>query len=173
MFHHSSCSSIPLDFISVQYTVCVHTQSDIWTPETEISTHKAIYGRQKQKFRTISFRFAPLNCMCDAMTLLLAQPTPIWNRVRKWRHNFRIWISRDLSEPTHSPRSVGRDVNDATSGGRYGWIWLTLFWTFIACRERVFSRNLPSWTRLGQNWSWSTGCDFLSWTCRELVVNES
>jgi hypothetical protein len=25
---------------------------------------------------------------------------PICNRVRKWRHNFRIWISRDLSAPS-------------------------------------------------------------------------
>jgi hypothetical protein len=39
MFHHSSCSSIPIYFTCVQYTVCIHTQSDIWTPETEISGH--------------------------------------------------------------------------------------------------------------------------------------
>jgi hypothetical protein len=63
----------------------------------------------------------------------------ICNRVRKWRHNFRdhfefnkygsreTWVSPEL------PRSVGRDVNDATAGGRYGWIWLT-FWTFIIQR---------------------------------------
>jgi hypothetical protein len=73
--------------------------------------HKAIYGRQKQKFRTISFRFAPLHRMCDATTLLHAQPT----------HSPEL------------PRSVGRDVNDVTSGGRYGWMWLT-FWTFIIQR---------------------------------------
>jgi hypothetical protein len=40
MFHHSSCSSIPIDFICVQCTVCIHTRSDIWTPETEISDIK-------------------------------------------------------------------------------------------------------------------------------------
>jgi hypothetical protein len=33
-------SSIPIDFTCVQYTVCIHTQSDIWMPETEISDHK-------------------------------------------------------------------------------------------------------------------------------------
>jgi hypothetical protein len=74
-----------------------------------VSTHKAIYGRQKQKFRTISFRFAPLHRMCDAMTLLHATHSP------------------------ELPRSVGRDGNDATAGGRYGCIWLT-FWTFIIQR---------------------------------------
>jgi hypothetical protein len=32
----------PYRYISfgVQYTVCIHTQNDIWTPETEISDHK-------------------------------------------------------------------------------------------------------------------------------------
>jgi hypothetical protein len=39
------------------------------------STHKTIYGHQKQKFLTISFRFAPLHRMCDATTLLHAQHT--------------------------------------------------------------------------------------------------
>jgi hypothetical protein len=40
------------------------------------------------------------------------------------------------AQPTHSselPRSVGHNINDVTSGGRYGWIWLT-FWTFIIQR---------------------------------------
>jgi hypothetical protein len=37
MFHYSSCSSIPIYFTCVQYTLCIHTQSDIWTPE--ISGH--------------------------------------------------------------------------------------------------------------------------------------
>jgi hypothetical protein len=39
-------------------------------------------------------------------------------------------------------------------------------------RERVATVVNKSWTCRGQNWSWSTGCDFLSWTCLELVVNE-
>jgi hypothetical protein len=39
MFHHSSRSSIPIVHC-VQYTVCIHTQSNIWTPETEMSDHK-------------------------------------------------------------------------------------------------------------------------------------
>jgi hypothetical protein len=53
--------------------------------------------------------------MCDAMTLLHAQPT-------------------------HSPElacSVGRDIKDVTSGGCYRWIWLT-FWTFII--QRLYIR---------------------------------
>jgi hypothetical protein len=54
MFHHTSRSSTPIDFTCVQYTECIHTQSDI-------------YGHQKQKFWTIGFRFAPLHRMCDAM----------------------------------------------------------------------------------------------------------
>jgi hypothetical protein len=53
-------------------------------PETEISDHK--------------FPFAPLHRMCDAVTLLHAQP----------KHSPEL------------PRSVGGDVNDFTSGGRYG-----------------------------------------------------
>jgi hypothetical protein len=36
------------------------------------------------------------------------------------------------------------------------------------CRERVMNK---SWTCRGQNWSWSTGCDFLSWMSRKLVGN--
>jgi hypothetical protein len=42
MLHHSSRSSIliVIDFTYVQYTVCIHTRSDIWMPETEISDHK-------------------------------------------------------------------------------------------------------------------------------------
>jgi hypothetical protein len=40
IFHHSSCSSIPIDLICVQYTLCIHTQNDIWKPETEILDHK-------------------------------------------------------------------------------------------------------------------------------------
>jgi hypothetical protein len=40
MFHHSSRSSIPIEFTCVQYTVCIHTQGDIWMQETEISDHK-------------------------------------------------------------------------------------------------------------------------------------
>jgi hypothetical protein len=38
------------------------------------------------------------------------------------------------------------------------------------CRERVVNK---SWTSRRQNWSWSIGCDFLSWTCRERVVSLS
>jgi hypothetical protein len=56
--------------------------------------------------------------MCDAMTLLHAQPT----------HSPEL------------PRSVGCDVNDVTSGGHYGWISLT-FWMFIIQRWLGLSRE--------------------------------
>jgi hypothetical protein len=78
-----------------------------------VSTHKTIYGCQKHKFWTICFRFAP-HRMCDAKTLLHAQPT----------HSPEL------------PRSVGRDIDNVTSGGHYGWIWLT-FWTFIIQRQYI------------------------------------
>jgi hypothetical protein len=52
-----------------------------------VSHTKRYMDARKQKFRTISFRFAPLHRMCDAMTLLHAQPT----------HSPEL------------PRSVGRD----------------------------------------------------------------
>jgi hypothetical protein len=77
---------MPIDFTCVQYTVCLHTQNDIWTPETEISGHY------------VSVLPLCTAGVSDAMTLLHAQPT----------------------HSTELPRSVGRDVNDVTSGGRYG-----------------------------------------------------
>jgi hypothetical protein len=53
MFHHSSRSSIPIDLCTI------HSMYPHMKPY--------IYRRQKQKFRTISFRFAALLHMCDAM----------------------------------------------------------------------------------------------------------
>jgi hypothetical protein len=93
MFHHSSCSSVPIDFICVQYTVCVHTQNDIWMPETEISGY-----------------YMSVLPLCTACVML-------WRCFMHSPHIHRSCLT----------------LLDVTSGGRYGWIWLT-FWTFIIQR---------------------------------------
>jgi hypothetical protein len=96
MFHHSCCSSIPIDFNCVQYTYSMYPHTK-WYMDA--------------RNRNFGPEVSVLHRMCDARTLLHGQPT----------HSPEL------------PRSVGRDVNDVTSGGRYGWIWLN-FWRFIIQR---------------------------------------
>jgi hypothetical protein len=100
MSHHSSRSSIPIDFIWVQYTVCsIYTQNDIWTPETEISAHKFTFCPSAPHV----WRYDVASCTAHTFTGV-ASLCWMWRQWRYGRWALRVNLAHFLD--VYSPKIV-------------------------------------------------------------------